>query len=724
MDSQKGTFYQGSIINMKGEKPSMKISFGENRYVFINRFMYVGTMPAQYRQCPSHIYFNGKKTDGYYLIGEMDIPQPKIANEIISTDIYENDYLTNELKIDFDSYTGQNNFRIVDIIPGVCHIFYCMKNDILPYTEGGKNVTIACPNGAAGERTFYCPTGKRPQWREIANSCPSPPAVLEKVESFDFEVGKSDTVTLFTYTGFIKSVSISPGLPSCIQQEPFLYGVYKSDKCYDELAPTKYTFTISNDYGKDEVESTLSIKPSNKPVIMDPVSSYVFYVGTNVDVFLFKVLGPSLVISVEPSLPKGLSLDLYTGKITGSAVEELSETSFLFSVSNSYDKKLISIKLSVTVTNKPVIVESPPEKTTFIYGFEYSGLHLYRVLGKSLSYFIQSGKLPDGMVVDGSTGTFKGKVTSKESGSVVIGVRSSEGSETVEMTINYEVIESDKPFIIDNKEEHVFEYGTEVDSIKLFEFVGEDVTISVTPALPEGLVLDEKTGIISGSVKANTGNKIYTFYFSNAKGVESCKILLSFNIPVIPVILSFKNSTTFVKNVYIEPTSVLTVSGKDFKYKVTPDLPTGMKLNEISGVISGTPVENSKDTYVFTVYNSNGNNSVSITIEIITKYCEKDGEWDRTEITAKNYVGCKTAYSGNKYRSCLVTDNGEAVWGGVIDDCSIETGLIVGIVIVCIVAVALIVLVVVFCVYRRNAIKKVNADRKRRDISSDKGIHM
>lgn len=724
MDSQAGTFYQGQARSMKGANPSMTISFGENRNVFINRFMYVGTMKAQYKQGPQSIQFYEKIPTGWFNLGNMDIPIPQDGSEIRSTDIYENNYLTNEIQVNFTTYPSQSLFKIYDIMPGVCHIFYCMKNEYLPYTEGGKNITVACPNGATGERTFLCPTGRNPQWREIANSCPVAPEVLSKIDSYEFEIGKTETVTLFTYSGFIKTLNISPMLPSCIKLQSYIFGIYTADKCYDELTSTEYTFTLTNDYGTQTVTTKLAINPTNKPVIIDPVSSYVFYIGTNADVNLFKVLGSNLEILVAPALPKGLVLDPYTGKITGTPVEEMEQTNYLFSVSNTYDKIMVSIKLSVTVTNKPVILEPPAEKNTFIYGFTYNELYLYRVVGKSLRYYIQSGELPKDLKLDESTGKISGKVTSKDSSSnsIVIAV-TSDGSEKIEMTINYEVIESDRPYVIDNKEEQVFEYGKEITELKLFDVVGDNITYSVTPALPEGLVLDEKTGLISGSVKANTGNKMYTFYFRNANGIDSCRILLSFNIPVIPIILTYKKEITFVKSVYIEPTSVLTVSGKDIKYKVTPDLPDGMRLNENTGTISGTPIENIKATYDFMVYNSNGGNNASIVIEVITKYCEKTGDWERTEISSKSYAGCSAAYSGNKYRSCLVTDNGEALWGGIIDDCSLETGLIVGIVIICIVVVALIVVVVIFCIYRRNAIKKVNSD-KRKQVIADKGIHM
>ena len=53
-------------------------------------------------------------------------------------------------------------------------------------------------------------------------------------------------------------------------------------------------------------------------------------------------------------------------------------------------------------------------------------------------------------------------------------------------------------------------------------------------------------------------------------------------------------------------------------YSISPDLPSGLTLNQITGEISGTPTELSTNTtYTITVRNSGGTNTTTITIEVL-----------------------------------------------------------------------------------------------------------
>lgn len=692
------------------------ISFGENKYIYVNRYM----VNCGGNNAPKNMTIEAKTGNSdYKQVGTLVLPT-SLPYAYYSTDIYDNTDYINEIKLNM--LDNIRTMMLNEFTPGICHIFYCMKTDLLPYTKGGLSVDISCPNGLAGTRTFLCPTGRKPQWREIENNCPIQPELLSKEDSLIFTIGKAQSnVIFFTYSGFVSRFYTNPALPSCIKQQEFKTGIYDVS-CYSELSQTEFTFFLENNYGKISFTIPITISPTNDPVITEYVTSYTFYAGVASEpVSLFKAIGPSLQFEVSPALPEGLKIDPYNGQISGTPTDEVEEKKYAFTVSNSYNKVTISIAISVSVTDDAVILEQI-NNYEFVYGYEYNELQLYRVVGKQLSYMIGSSSLPKDMKLNEATGNFNGKIISKDSGSFTITATPLNGK-GVDIRVDYTVKEVEEPIVVTTEKEYVFKVGID-GTIKLFEVAGENITYSVNPPLPEGLTLNQQTGEISGNVKSSAGTKIYTFYMSNAKGEASVSIQLSFSTPIEPIILSSTNSVSFIKNVYIENVELVKVAGVDCNYKISPELPDGIKFNQKTGIITGTPTANSNNqNYTVEVYNAYGNGNVSISIEVITKYCEKNGDWERTEITIKSYAGCGGAYSGNKYRFCLATDNGEAVWGGVIDDCSLQTGLIVGIVVVCIVALALIVLVVVFCVYRRNAIKKVNSD-KRSHVITDKGIHM
>ena len=135
-----------------------------------------------------------------------------------------------------------------------------------------------------------------------------------------------------------------------------------------------------------------------------------------------------------------------------------------------------------------------------------------------------SGDLPPGLQLNVDNGTISGVASSPfSSGSVTIGARNIAGS--VNTTLTFAVIEpatslkySDAAYSITYRKSF-----TAVPS-----FVGNEVTFSVSfGSLPEGLKLDEKTGVISGSPTELISNLMCEIECENAYGETRASLLFT-----------------------------------------------------------------------------------------------------------------------------------------------------------------------------------------------------
>ena len=116
-----------------------------------------------------------------------------------------------------------------------------------------------------------------------------------------------------------------------------------------------------------------------------------------------------------------------------------------------------------------------------------------------------------------------------------------------------------------------------------------------------------------------------------------------------PSILIPQAVYSFMQNKPITPI-VPVISAAEFILEITPDLPEGLSMNNVTGVISGTPlVVMSATTYEITVINEQGEASAefSLTIVVESRDCEATDRLPFTvdgEKVAANCVGGKSGY--------------------------------------------------------------------------------
>jgi hypothetical protein len=162
---------------------------------------------------------------------------------------------------------------------------------------------------------------------------------------------------------------------------------------------------------------------------------------------------------------------------------------------------------------------------------------------------------------------------------------------------------------------NVFIKNTSVVNLSPSVFGGVVISYSISPSLPAGLSFDTTSGIISGIPTVISDETTYTVTAMNFTGDTSFDIVITVtDIP--PSDLIYPSPNVFISGTNIG--SLLpSVSGNVSGFSVSPPLPDGLFLDNVTGEISGTPnVITAIGTYTVTAFNSGGNTSFDLIITV------------------------------------------------------------------------------------------------------------
>ncbi len=162
----------------------------------------------------------------------------------------------------------------------------------------------------------------------------------------------------------------------------------------------------------------------------------------------------------------------------------------------------------------------------------------------------------------------------------------------------------------------VAEVGTAITTLDP-TVVGTVTGYSVSPALPAGLALNTTSGAISGTPTAETADAVYTVTATNSGGHTTFGLHIVVN-PAAPTGLSYNGGAAVLAvQDHVMAPLIPTVTGTVTHYSSNPLLPTGLFLDPVSGVISGTPrVAVANGTYAIGASNVTGITSFNLTINI------------------------------------------------------------------------------------------------------------
>jgi hypothetical protein len=129
----------------------------------------------------------------------------------------------------------------------------------------------------------------------------------------------------------------------------------------------------------------------------------------------------------------------------------------------------------------------------------------------------------------------------------------------------------------------------------------------VSPELPSGLRLNDRTGVISGTPTRVSKAAAFAVTATYRGGHSTFSLVLSVTEP--PSHLSYPNPVEGVVGAALTPMTPR-IAGTVEHYSVTPALPAGVVLDSTSGLITGTPsVARALAAYTITASSQAGNTS-------------------------------------------------------------------------------------------------------------------
>ena len=294
------------------------------------------------------------------------------------------------------------------------------------------------------------------------------------------------------------------------------------------------------------------------------------------------------------SLPDGLSIDASTGEITGTPTT-VGTYQFQITADNSAGSNHTpTMQILIASTPSPVDARVASD---VILGDSLSDGVSYDAYPAPV-YTISQGSLPTGLSLNSATGAITG--TANETGTFSFKILVSTDfaqSETDVLTINtiqapVFTNQSVNPLLAINTD---FSESVSVDAYPAATFeVGSG-------SLPDGLSLDAKTGLISGTAN-KTGDFAFTIVATNRVGsAETQSLSIQVGIsPSEPFAAMPENG--FVGRSFIKATTVQAFPAPTFAL-ASGALPDGLSLDAVTGSISGTPTV--EGVFTFTVKATN-----------------------------------------------------------------------------------------------------------------------
>ncbi|NDI17842.1 MAG: hypothetical protein EBY83_07780, partial [Verrucomicrobia bacterium] len=197
-------------------------------------------------------------------------------------------------------------------------------------------------------------------------------------------------------------------------------------------------------------------------------------------------------------------------------------------------------------------------------------------------------------------------------------VSSSGGSDTATLLINVVNPGPNVPSGLTYTSFPICTKGSAITNIPPASTGGSEMRYVASPRLPKGLYLNSTTGVINGTPMEVAASAFYTITATNADGSTTASVNITV-IDIAPSALTYSGNPAIYKRGEAIAVNVPANAGGDVvSYAVSPTLPSGLTLNSITGVISGTPLVASLTPVIYrvTASNTGGSTFTDVSIEI------------------------------------------------------------------------------------------------------------
>ena len=428
--------------------------------------------------------------------------------------------------------------------------------------------------------------------------------------------GKIDFGGMYPFESEISAGTLPPGLE---------FNKSQGTGAYIRGTPTTagtYTFTVwvKNAAGETTKEFTMTIGNANVPPSIETTGALDY--GVVGKAYSYQLIATGTNTESNPikwsitsgALPAGLSLDVNTGRISGTPTVAGTGQADIRAMNKAADgitNQAASASVSIAVYGQPAIeARSLPNGTL---GQSYSGQAI--VTTDATEVAVTSGSLPKGMTLERrgdnwsalsgtptETGTFNFTVTAtRKVGDDLIGTASQEYTLVIDGPA---ITTASLPNATQNSS-----YNAQLTCTS----VG-DLTKAWSVAvgnLPDGLSLNGATGVISGTPTV-TG----TFNFTARLTVSNYSVDKELSITV-----ETQPETTVKPDITGSSALPYAVVGREYSHQFTAtgtqpitwsvsegsSLPDGLSLDAKTGILSGNPTKSSiQDEFYLTAFNSAG----------------------------------------------------------------------------------------------------------------------
>jgi len=445
--------------------------------------------------------------------------------------------------------------------------------------------------------------------------------------------------------GRVTSWSVSPALPDGIVLNQ-LTGEISGAAELEVESNQIYTFTGTNPGGASSFQ--YRIKLFVPPSFQISSSSENIAVGESLVGFTLESVGGLIEsFSISENTPSWLIFDTATGLMTGvaSAVQSLvTLTIYATNVAGTSSKTF-----TLEAFDVPSFSLSKSNESA-VNGQAIAGYTISSTGGRITNYTVNPA-LPEGITLNSETGLISGSSNLDQSPTTyTITGTNVAGSDS--HTFELAVYSAPSISLSSTSEQAV--KSAFISGYTISQGGGTPTSYQISPAAPAGLTFNVNTGILSGKPTNAQSSTTYTISAINVAGTSQA----TFRLEVIaaPKFTLSKSSESAVVNTSFTGYAITSTGGPVLGYGITPQLPSGLSFDELTGLISGTPVaDQSPITYTITGSNIAGSDSHTFSIGVYSTPSISLSSTSETAIKGNALAGYSLTQLGGTPTSYQIT---------------------------------------------------------------------